>query len=121
MLYLYELSLESPGESSPLHERFEEMFDIFFIFTIMATMYISWYSYKAPSGVSRWLHAIAAASAACMTFFFAYFMVGESPVRPQYHMVLVCVWYFILAIAYATFYYKGCIKERERLQGRKSR
>ena len=94
------------------------MFDIFFIFTIMATMYISWYSYKAPSGVSRWLHAIAAASAACMTLFFAYFMVGESPVRPQYHMILVCIWYLILAIAYATFYYKGCIKERNKLRGK---
>ena len=84
-------------------------------------MYISWYSYKAPSGVSRGLHALAIASAVWLLLFFAYFMVGESPVRPQYHMILVCVWYFILAIAYATFYYKGCIKERERLQGRKSR
>lgn len=97
------------------------MFDIFFIFTITTTMYISWYSYKAPSGVSRGLHALAIASAVWLLLFFAYFMVGESPVRPQYHMILVCVWYFILAIAYATFYYKGCIKERERLQGRKSR
>ena len=97
------------------------MFDIFFIFTITTTMYISWYSYEAPSGVSRGLHALAIASAVWLLLFFAYFMVGESPVRPQYHMILVCVWYFILAIAYATFYYKGCIKERERLQGRKSR
>ena len=97
------------------------MFEIFFIFTIMATMYISWYSYKAPSGVSRELHAIAAASAACMTFFFAYFMVGESPVRPQYHMILVCIWYFILAIAYATFYYRGCNEVRNKLRDNKSR
>ena len=97
------------------------MFDIFFIFTIMTTMYISWYSYKAPSGVSRGLHALAIASAVWLLLFFAYFMVGESPVRPQYQKELMYIWYFVLSIAYATFYYRGCIKERERLQGRKSR
>ena len=111
-----------PDKVAPTEERIKKMtFDIFFIFTIMATMYISWYSYKAPSGVSHIWHTLAAALAACMAIFFAYFMVGESPVRPQYHMRLVCAWYCVLAIAYVTFYYKGCIKERKRLQGRKSR
>ena len=97
------------------------MFDIFFIFTIMATMYISWYSYKAPSGVSRGLHTIAAASAACMAAFFAYFMVGESPVRPQYQTELIYIWYFVLSIAYATFYYRGCNEARNKLRDNKSR
>ena len=93
------------------------MFDVFFILTISTSMYVAWYAYTSPSGVSRKVHTLAIASAVWLLLFFAYFMVGESPVRPQYQKELMYIWYFVLSIAYATFYYRGCIKERERLQG----
>lgn len=106
----------------PTEERIKKMtFDIFFISTIFTTMYVTWYAYTSPSGVSRKMHALAIASAVWLLLFFAYFMVGESPIRPQYHMRLVCAWYCVLAVAYVTFYYKGYIKERKRLQGTNSR
>jgi TRAP-type uncharacterized transport system fused permease subunit len=111
-----------PEKVVPTEERIKKMtFDIFFILTISTSMYVAWYAYRAPSGVSHIWHTLAAAAGVWMAAFFAYFMVGESPVRPQYHMRLVCAWYCVLAVAYVTFYYKGCIKERKRLQGTKSR
>ena len=82
----------------------------------MATMYISWYSYKAPSGVSRWLHVIAAASAAWLLLFFTYYMVEESPHRPTYHTVLILVWYCAVALTYAALYYRGCAEEHNKLR-----
>ena len=121
MLYLYELSLESPRESSPLHGRLEEMFDIFFIFTIFTAMYAVWYAGKAPFGVSRIWHTTAIASAAWLLFFFAYFMVAEAPLRPQYHMILVSLFYCTLAITYAAVNHSGRIAERNRLMRDKSR
>lgn len=121
MLYLYELSLESPGESSPLHERFEEMFDVFFILTILATMYVAWYAYRAPSGVSRELHAIAAISAVGLTGFFAYYMVAESTIRPAYHTVAIYLYYCVAALTYATLYERGRSEVRNELRDNKSR
>lgn len=121
MLYLYELSSESPGEGSPLHGRLEEMFDIFFIFTIFTAMYAVWYAGKAPFGVSRIWHTTAIASAAWLLFFFAYFMVAEAPLRPQYHMILVSLFYCTLAITYAAVNHSGRIAERNRLMRDKSR
>ena len=121
MLYLYELSLESPRESSPLHERLEEMFDVFFILTILATMYVTWYGYNAPSGASRELHAIAAISAVWLTGFFVYYMVAESTIRPAYHTVAICLYYCMVALTYATLYEKGRSEVRNELRDNKSR
>lgn len=116
MLYLYELSLESPRESSPLHERFEKMFDIFFILTISTSMYVAWYGYNAPLGVSRKVHVLAIASATWLTAFFAYYMAAEAPLRPQYHTVLILMWYCAVALTYATLYYRGCAEEHNKMR-----
>ena len=121
MLYLYELSLESPGESSPLYERLEEMFDIFFILTILATMYVAWYAYRAPSGVSHIWHTLAAAAGVWMTVFFIYFMVAESPHRPMYHTVLVALFYCTTAATYTTLQERGKTEVRNELRDNKSR
>ena len=117
MLYLYELSLESPRESSPLHERNRKMtFDTFFISTIFAAMYTVWYAYTSPSGVGRKVHTLAAASAAWLLLFFTYYMVEESPHRPTYHTVLILVWYCAVALTYAALYYRGCAEEHNKLR-----
>ena len=92
------------------------MFDIFFILTILATMYVTWYGYNAPSGASRELHAIAAISAVWLTGFFVYYMVAESTIRPAYHTVAICLYYCMAALTYATLYYRGCIEERNKLR-----
>ena len=121
MLYLYELSLESPRESSPLHERLEEMFDVFFILTISTSMYVAWYGYNAPLGVSRKVHVLAIASATWLTAFFAYYMAAEAPLRPQYHTVLILMWYCAVALTYATLYERGRSEVRNELRDNKSR
>lgn len=117
MLYLYELSLESPGESSPLLGRNKKMsFDIALILTIMCTMYIAWYGYVSPSGVSLKIHTLAIASATWLTAFFAYYMAAEAPLRPQYHTVLILMWYCAVALTYATLYYRGCAEEHNKMR-----
>ena len=50
-------------------------------------MYVAWYGYNAPLGVSRKVHVLAIASATWLTAFFAYYMAAEAPLRPQYHTV----------------------------------
>ncbi|QWQ31964.1 hypothetical protein KOY48_03575 [Candidatus Minimicrobia naudis] len=79
-------------------------FDTFFIITIMAAMYIAWYGYTSPSGVGREVHTLAIASAAWLLLFFAYYMVEESPHRPQHHKELKYIWYCALSLAYATLH-----------------
>ena len=117
MLHLYELSLESPRESSPLHERNRKMtFDTFFISTIFAAMYTVWYAYTSPSGVGRKVHTLAAASAAWLLLFFTYYMVEESPHRPIYHTVLILMWYCAVDLTYAALYYRGCAEEHNKLR-----
>jgi len=97
------------------------MFDIMFISTIFAAMYISWYAYTSPSGVSLKIHTLAITSAAWLLLFFAYYMVAEASQRPGYHTALVYAYYGVLASTYATLYYRGCIEERNKLRDNKSR
>ena len=97
------------------------MFDIFFIFTIMATMYISWYAGKVPSGVSVQWHALAVTAATYLVAFFVYFMVVEAPLRPQYHTALILIWYCAVALTYATLYERGRNEARNELRGNNSR
>lgn len=122
MLYLYELSLESPRESSPLLGRNKKMsFDIALILTIMCTMCIAWYGYVSPSGVSLKIHTLAIASATWLTAFFAYYMAAEAPLRPQYHTVLILLWYCTTTLTYIVLYEKGRSEVRNELRDNKSR
>ena len=122
MLYLYELSLESPGESSPLLGRNKKMsFDIALILTIMCTMYIAWYGYVSPSGVSLKIHTLAIASATWLTAFFAYYMAAEAPLRPQHQTVLILMWYCTTTLTYIVLYEKGRSEVRNELRDNKSR
>jgi len=105
-----------PEKVVPQKREGEEMFDIFFALTILVTMYISWYSGKAPSGVSVQWHALAVTAATYLVAFFVYFMVAEAPLRPQYHKTLILIWYCAVALTYATLYYRGCIEERNKLR-----
>ena len=108
--------MESPRESSPLHERFEEMFGVFFMLTILATMYVAWYGYVSPSGVSLKIHTLAIASATWLTAFFAYYMAAEAPLRPQYHTVLILMWYCTTALTYIVLYERGRSEVRNELR-----
>lgn len=91
-------------------------FDNIFLVAILATMYIAWYAYASPSGVSLKAHTLAIASAAWLLLFFAYYMVEESPHRPTYHTVLILVWYCAVALTYAALYYRGCAEEHNKLR-----
>ena len=91
-------------------------FDTFFISTIFAAMYTVWYAYTSPSGVSRKVHVLAIASATWLTAFFAYYMAAEAPLRPQYHTVLILMWYCAVALIYATLYYRGCAEEHNKMR-----
>ena len=70
-------------------------------------MYVVWYAYRAPSGVSHIRHTLAAAAGVWMTVFFIYFMVAESPHRPMYHTVLVALFYCTTAATYTTLQERG--------------
>ena len=108
-----------PEKVVPLHERNRKMtFDTFFISTIFAAMYTVWYAYTSPSGVSRKVHALAIASAVWLLLFFAYYMTAEAPLRPQYHTVLILMWYCAVALTYATLYYRGCAEEHNKMRGK---
>ena len=91
-------------------------FDIALILTIMCTMYIAWYGYVSPSGVSLKIHTLAIASATWLTAFFAYYMAAEAPQRPGYHTALVYAYYGVLASTYVTLYYRGCAEEHNKMR-----
>lgn len=84
-------------------------------------MYVAWYGYNAPLGVSRKVHALAVTSAVWLLLFFTYYMVEESPHRPTYHTVLILMWYCAVALTYATLYEKGNGEVRNELRDNKSR
>lgn len=91
-------------------------FDIALILTIMCTMCIAWYGYVSPSGVSLKIHTLAIASATWLTAFFAYYMAAEAPLRPQYHTVLILLWYCTTTLTYIVLYEKGRSEVRNELR-----
>ena len=97
------------------------MFDTFFILTISTSMYVAWYGYVSPSGVSLKIHTLAIAAGVWMTVFFIYFMVAESPHRPMHHTVLVALFYCTTAATYTTLQEKGKTEVRNELRDNKSR
>lgn len=111
-----------PEKVVPTEERIKKMtFDIFFILTISTSMYVAWYAYRAPSGVSHIWHTLAAAAGGWMTVFFIYFMVAESPHRPMYHTALVALFYCTMAATYTTLQERGKTEVRMKLRDNKSR
>lgn len=121
MLYLYELSSESPEKVVPRTKGIPMSFDVLFTAVIASTMYVAWYAGRAPSGVSVQWHVLAVTAATYLVAFFVYFMVAESPHRPMYHTVLVSLLYCTLAVTYAIATHEGCRYERNRLMRDKSR
>ena len=87
MLYLYELSSESPEKVVPRTKGIPMSFDVLFTAVIASTMYVAWYAGRAPSGVSVQWHVLAVTAATYLVAFFVYFMVAESPHRPMYRAV----------------------------------
>ncbi len=91
-------------------------FDNIFLVAILATMYIAWYAYASPSGVSLKAHTLAIASAAWLLLFFAYYMVEESPHRPTHHTAVIYIYCCVMALTYTILYHKGCIEEHKKLR-----
>ena len=84
-------------------------------------MYISWYAYRSPSGVSWGANAIAAIAAAWMIVFFVYFMIEESPRRPEWHTAAVFIYYCTIVLTYVALYERGYSEIKKQLIGDKSR
>ena len=91
-------------------------FDIALILTIMCTMYIAWYGYVSPSGVSLKIHTLAIASATWLLLFFTYYMVEESSHRPTHHTAVIYIYCCVMALTYTILYHKGCIEEHKKLR-----